>query len=263
MEKRITIRGIAKQAGVSTATVSYVLNNRKDQKISPSVRKKILQLANLYHYSVNVAAKSLATGRPNSVAIVISQPSTLLGQANAYLLLTELSNKLTAKGLRVSFVPLLEPARIDGVDGIFCWGLSTSQFDALGEENFVPLIAIDALVDNPWLFYEVTDSFKGEEGKHDLIVIPSSSQGFEAYLKSKFKVREATDLKSLEAARKASGTNLFIRDPALRGILVDEKAKFTYLDPVSDKKVAALMESLAKANSYDQVSTESLHRIRV
>ena len=39
--KRITMADIAKEAEVSTATVSYVLNNRSDVSISDEVRKKV------------------------------------------------------------------------------------------------------------------------------------------------------------------------------------------------------------------------------
>ena len=51
-EKRATVRDIAKKAGVSVATVSYVLNDKQDTKISESTRKKVLQIANLLNYSI-------------------------------------------------------------------------------------------------------------------------------------------------------------------------------------------------------------------
>ena len=47
MEKKPTVKDVAKQAGVSVATVSYIMNDRKDQKISEATRKKVLQIANL------------------------------------------------------------------------------------------------------------------------------------------------------------------------------------------------------------------------
>lgn len=69
MQKRVTVKDVAKEAGVSVATVSYIMNNRTDQKISESTRKKVLQIANLLNYTPSFAAKSLATGRNNIIGI--------------------------------------------------------------------------------------------------------------------------------------------------------------------------------------------------
>lgn len=41
MTSKITIKDIAREAGVSVATVSYVLNQRNDQKISEETRTAI------------------------------------------------------------------------------------------------------------------------------------------------------------------------------------------------------------------------------
>lgn len=63
MEKKVTIRDVAREAGVSVATVSYVLNNRSDQKISAETKKKVLQIANLLQFTPSYAAKILTTAR--------------------------------------------------------------------------------------------------------------------------------------------------------------------------------------------------------
>ena len=44
-KKQVTIDDIAREAGVSTATVSYIVNDRKDVKISDETRKKVLQIS--------------------------------------------------------------------------------------------------------------------------------------------------------------------------------------------------------------------------
>ena len=62
--KRTTMNDIAKEAGVSQATVSFVLNNRTNSgvKISESTKQKVIIAAEKLNYSLNDAAKALVTG---------------------------------------------------------------------------------------------------------------------------------------------------------------------------------------------------------
>ena len=50
MNKKVTIKDVAEAAGVCKATVSYVLNDRKDQKISEETKKKVWQVVNMLGY---------------------------------------------------------------------------------------------------------------------------------------------------------------------------------------------------------------------
>lgn len=49
-----TIRDIAREAGVSTATVSKVINNK--MYVAPATREKVLQIMKDLNYSPNVSA---------------------------------------------------------------------------------------------------------------------------------------------------------------------------------------------------------------
>ena len=45
-DKRITMKDVAKEAGVSTATVSYVLNYSDTERISHETRLRVFEAAN-------------------------------------------------------------------------------------------------------------------------------------------------------------------------------------------------------------------------
>ncbi|NQU84143.1 MAG: LacI family DNA-binding transcriptional regulator, partial [Mariniphaga sp.] len=71
---RTTMNDIAEKAGVSQATVSFVLNNRTNSgvKISEATKQKVLDAAEKLNYSLNDAAKALVTGHFSTIQLFIS-----------------------------------------------------------------------------------------------------------------------------------------------------------------------------------------------
>ena len=78
MKKKATIKDVALKAGVSIATVSFVLNKRPGQAISEQVAKRVLQAAEEINYHPNAAAAGLARKRSRNVAIVFYRESQLI-----------------------------------------------------------------------------------------------------------------------------------------------------------------------------------------
>lgn len=64
------IKDVARVAGVSTATVSYVLNNTK--KVSPAVKERVQGAARELGYRPSLAAQQLASGRSQLLAMMVS-----------------------------------------------------------------------------------------------------------------------------------------------------------------------------------------------
>lgn len=64
MNKKVTIKDIAREAGLSIATVSYVLNNRDDKRISEATKKKVLQVVNMFNYTCNFPHGTLQREKP-------------------------------------------------------------------------------------------------------------------------------------------------------------------------------------------------------
>lgn len=67
---RATIKSVAARAGVSIATVSFVLNERPGQVISAPVRKRVREAARSLNYAPSAAASTLARKQTTNVAIV-------------------------------------------------------------------------------------------------------------------------------------------------------------------------------------------------
>ena len=69
---RLTIRDIAREAGVSRAAVSFALNDRPG--VSPSTRAKILEIAARMGWRPNATARALSSSRSNAVGLVLQRP---------------------------------------------------------------------------------------------------------------------------------------------------------------------------------------------
>lgn len=70
MAKKMTIKDIARECGVSITTVSRVLNN-KEGCCTAETEKKILDAVAMSNYHPNPAARSLVTKRTNIIGVVL------------------------------------------------------------------------------------------------------------------------------------------------------------------------------------------------
>lgn len=69
-QKRVTLRDVAKQAGVSPTAVSFAYN--APHQLSPATRDRILATAVELGYQPHPIARTLATGRTNTVGFVMA-----------------------------------------------------------------------------------------------------------------------------------------------------------------------------------------------
>lgn len=71
--KRISIKDVAKEAGVSTSTVSYVLNSTPTETISEETSKRVMAAVQKLGYVPNLNARSLSSSRSNLIGVLIPQ----------------------------------------------------------------------------------------------------------------------------------------------------------------------------------------------
>jgi len=73
VRQRITIADVAREAGVSTQTVSRVVNNK--DSVRPETRRAVLEVIERLGYQPNSVARSLATNRTLTLGVVVSDIS--------------------------------------------------------------------------------------------------------------------------------------------------------------------------------------------
>ncbi len=69
--RKLTSKDVAKLAGCSQTTVSFVLNNKQDISISDETRQKVLEAAKELNYVPNQFAKGLKTNKSNLIGLIV------------------------------------------------------------------------------------------------------------------------------------------------------------------------------------------------
>jgi DNA-binding LacI/PurR family transcriptional regulator len=146
--RRTTLKDLAREIGVSTATVSNAFN-RPDQ-LSPALRERILGEARRLGYSgPDAKARSLRTGRSRIIAVILAESLTYsINDAVASELLSGIAEVLDAHGHTLLLLSGRQHAsRVPGsasiADGYIVYGLmpSMSLIDELPAQR--PLVSVD------------------------------------------------------------------------------------------------------------------------
>src|SRR4051812_15927703 len=115
MSKRITANDIAKVAGVSRTTVSFVLNSVKDMRISEETRQRVLEAARQLDYHPDANARRMVSGRTNVIGFVVREnPEQIFTDHFLTQLLNGLSHSTAANGYHMLF-EAVSPAQKRGV----------------------------------------------------------------------------------------------------------------------------------------------------
>ncbi|GGN68704.1 LacI family transcriptional regulator [Streptomyces albiflavescens] len=145
---------VAQRAGVSTATVSHVLNDTRP--VLPRTRQAVLDAIDELGYTPNTLARSLVTARTRSIGLAVSAIS------NPYF--TEILQGVEAGALKHGYslliadphddpqherkvVQLLHERRVDGM--IIAPSAAPAELLGYLEQHDVPTVFLDRLVDSP------------------------------------------------------------------------------------------------------------------
>ena len=109
--KRVSLADIAKSAEVSKSLVSLVLNDRGDDHgISKSTQKKVRKVADKLNYTPNSMARSLRTGKTDTIGLIIAD----IGNPFFARLARSIEDFAFTKGYHLIFSSSDESAALEG-----------------------------------------------------------------------------------------------------------------------------------------------------
>jgi DNA-binding LacI/PurR family transcriptional regulator len=107
MPRRVRSRDVAKLAGVSRTTVSFVLNNVPGMRISEDTRRRVLEAAKELDYHPDASARRLVTGKTHILAYVERQtPELAFADAFMPQALRGVQDAASAYNYEVLFAPI-------------------------------------------------------------------------------------------------------------------------------------------------------------
>ncbi|MCR6111676.1 catabolite control protein A [Bacillus sp. A301a_S52] len=160
----ITIYDVAREAGVSMATVSRVVNGNPNVK--PTTRKKVLEAIERLGYRPNAVARGLASKRTTTVGVVIPDiSSTFFAElargiediATMYKYNIILCNSDQNKEKEIHLINTLLEKQVDGI--VFMGGEITTEHEETFKKSPVPIV-LSATIDDKKEFPSVNIDYK-------------------------------------------------------------------------------------------------------
>lgn len=148
-KKAPTSWDVARLAGVSRSTVSFVLNNTPGIKISEETRRRVLEAVKALDYKPNAIARSLAKQKTEAIAFFVLDianpvfPNMARGiedvaRQNGYTLFLCNTDGKTLREVR--YMNIMLERR---VDGIIAGALSNEEVSKIAQKKNMPLVILE------------------------------------------------------------------------------------------------------------------------
>lgn len=185
--KRISIKDIAKIAGTSPTTVSFVLNGKaKEMRISDAITKKILSTTKKYGYKPNQIAVTLRTGQSKIIGLIVES----VGGAFFGALAKVIEAEAQKYGYRVVYcstendaekgkemIKMLAHQQVDGYIITPAAGMKEDIEELIKQDK--PVVLMDSFIPSLNVPYVLVDNYLGvKEGIESLINAGYKNIGF-------------------------------------------------------------------------------------
>lgn len=166
--KKVTMKDIAAEAGVSVATVSYVLNNKDTEKIKEETREKIFKIAKKLNYVCNLNARSLVMKKSKLIGTIIVRDfkKERPWKENFYSsLINTLGQLLYDEDYHMITInidankPDMNIIFQRELDAVFVIDVEKEFFYKISNKFNIPIIIIDSIIKDP-LFYKIIPDFE-------------------------------------------------------------------------------------------------------
>jgi DNA-binding LacI/PurR family transcriptional regulator len=152
MTDRATLKDVAREAGVSQATVSYVMNGKKT--ISAETADRVQKAVEKLNYVPDLSARSLSSHDSRLIGVVIPQtePGSKLMLQNAFyseiLSSIEYHARLAGYHILISATDVNETyltlAKERNLDGIIVIGMYPDEFYQQMKKTQIPIVLVDS-----------------------------------------------------------------------------------------------------------------------
>ncbi|MGL6221589.1 MAG: LacI family DNA-binding transcriptional regulator [Lacrimispora sphenoides] len=152
--KRPGLKDVAEKAGVSIATVSYVINNTPSQSLSPETIKRVNDAIKELGYIPNLAARTLVNNKSNLLGVLI--PQTESGKElmfsnpfyGDFMSAAEYTARKSGYHIMISGADsgqtYAEVARTRGLDGVIVVGMNDDEECRQLKTLNIPVVLVDS-----------------------------------------------------------------------------------------------------------------------
>ena len=267
--KRVSLKDIAKLAGVSASTVSFVLNGKaKQMRISQALTEKIIEIAKNEGYQPNPVAVSLRTGRSQMLGLVVENISGNFFASLARII----EDEAAAFGYKVVYcstenntkkghelIQMLSQQQVDGYIITPTEGMEQDIKELVARHR--PVVLMDSYIPGIEVPYVLVNNYEGViQGMDHLVKKGIRKVGF---------ITVDLDLVQIQQRKKG-----YIESLKKHGLPVDEKLILTlnYNQP-HNESIAAIksfitgnngLEALFFATNYlGLLGLESIHELNI
>lgn len=164
--KRVTSMDVARRAGVSRTTVSFVLNNVPGMQISDETRQRVIDAARELGYVPDAAARALASGRSMTVGLLLARRHNVIASDMFLTQMMEvLVREVGRRGMRLMLEVVedfensesyLNLVRSNSIDGVLYSGprFEDTALRVLVDHG-VPTVLMGALPGDSYVFVDV------------------------------------------------------------------------------------------------------------